>query len=749
MAKRFANFLDQALFYGLIFILLIPLLSLRTPIFGFLFRQELVFQMAVEIIFLVWLLRYALNKSVGTGVNLRSPVFLGVLAFVVAFGLSTFFAFNRYRAFFSNWDRLSGYFLLLHIFAFFLILVTFAKDKKIWRTLLTVSVVTSGLTGLYALGQRAGLIAVPGATFVDQRIIGTLGNAAFFAAYLLFNIFLALYLGFEEKSRRYLFLGAAGFDALALFLTGTRGAYLGVYSGLLIAALLLIFQPHKSIEIRINRRFKKIAGISVILLLLAPIIVFSLAKAFPQNLLLSRLSLSALNIGVRNRLLVWATSWDAFKERPVLGWGIDNFAYGFDKHFNPKILENVLTQESWFDRAHNIFFDTLVAGGIAGTLGYVLFLGILFFSALKFTGKDPAGAVLVGLLAAYVIQGMFLFDVFQTYLMLFFVAGFLNFINQKPAPVAEAREIKINRLVFLPALVLLLPVTGFSFYSYNLKSAWATGLAWKGATYFAKDQKAFESFWRQSFDMKNPYTPDRWLEFSNFILENSPAKKIVNISPNDLRSSLGLALDSFGDIKNHFNLGAQYYYQAGRIGNFLWSVGGQASPKDIEENLQTALKLSPRRTDIYYDFADFERLKGDTSKMLEYLKQALALDDKIPQTHFNLALAYGMTGRLNDAIGEADKAEALGYVGWKTRYNELVFLIDIYLKAGRHDEKLVELFKTAIGLNPTDPQLYGSLAVLEKELGHYDAAAFYARKVMELDASKKAEVEEFLRSINP
>ncbi|MFN7088857.1 MAG: tetratricopeptide repeat protein, partial [Candidatus Paceibacteria bacterium] len=243
--------------------------------------------------------------------------------------------------------------------------------------------------------------------------------------------------------------------------------------------------------------------------------------------------------------------------------------------------------------------------------------------------------------------------------------------------------------------------------------------------------------------------PDFWLELSTFILDASPDRRHINISLDDFRSSLALALRSFEKLRQEYLLDSRYFYHAGRLGNTLRSVGVPLSGAFIEEKLKTSLTLSPKRVDIYYELAELERSKGNYDAMLEYLNQALAINENVPQTHFNLGIAYASVGRLEDAIKEVDMAETLGYRGWQSNYNEVTFIIDIYIMAKRYDEKLIELYKIAINLNPKDPQLYGSLAFLLKELGRPDEAAVYAKKVMELDPSREWEVKEFLESLVP
>ena len=39
----------------------------------------------------------------------------------------------------------------------------------------------------------------------------------------------------------------------------------------------------------------------------------------------------------------------------------------FAEHYDPRMYK----QEPWFDRAHNVFFDWFVAGGVLGLVAYL------------------------------------------------------------------------------------------------------------------------------------------------------------------------------------------------------------------------------------------------------------------------------------------------------------------------------------------------------------------------------------------
>ena len=82
------------------------------------------------------------------------------------------------------------------------------------------------------------------------------------------------------------------------------------------------------------------------------------------------------------RLFLWVIAVKGWEERPILGWGQENFPYIFAKHYDPGMYgraawvdraHDALTKDgSRVDRAHDIFFfDWLTAGGVLGLFTYL------------------------------------------------------------------------------------------------------------------------------------------------------------------------------------------------------------------------------------------------------------------------------------------------------------------------------------------------------------------------------------------
>lgn len=152
------------------------------------------------------------------------------------------------------------------------------------------------------------------------------------------------------------------------------------------------------------------------------------------------ISIKELTTGART--LVWGMAYQGFKERPVLGWGQENFNYVFNKYYDPRMYG----QEQWFDRTHNVFLDWLIAGGIFGLIGYLSLFGTGVYYVLRkaphksrlaqivLRKKNPDNnpfnlvdkSILIGLLGGYFFQNLFVFDNVVSYMLFFAVLAYVS-----------------------------------------------------------------------------------------------------------------------------------------------------------------------------------------------------------------------------------------------------------------------------------------------------------------------------------
>jgi len=369
----------------------------------------------------------------------KSQMLYAMSGFVAILILATINSVNPTRSMWSNFERMEGLVTILYMMVLFVISSATLRKRE-WPWLMNSSIVISIIVGLQALGQDAG------------RIFGHLGNSSYLGIYALIHVFfgilgaLMVFRGNRErelmesgdahktyhklKTGNYVTMGlyvlVALFNAFILFKTGTRGAFVGLVVGLILSSIYFAWkEKNKTI------RFGAIGFLVAVLVSVVLLGTLKNTVFIKENNMLSRFS-SLITTDVKSvlknqgeaRTMIWRMAYEGVKERPLLGWGQDNFGYVFAKYYNPQMY----AQEQWFDRSHNVFMDWLVAGGILGLVGYLsLFATALYFLFSKkaqFTIIEKS--ILLGLLAAYFVHNMFVFDNLSSYVLFFLILAYIN-----------------------------------------------------------------------------------------------------------------------------------------------------------------------------------------------------------------------------------------------------------------------------------------------------------------------------------
>jgi tetratricopeptide (TPR) repeat protein len=215
-------------------------------------------------------------------------------------------------------------------------------------------------------------------------------------------------------------------NALTLLLTGERGAVIGLGSGVLAIGLIVALSRRYSSSLR----WASLVGI--LLLLVIPIAVYAArgTALVRWNTTLDRLSrLSPRDRSTRTRLITFGVSWRAFKARPLLGYGPELYTVASVRHFNPDILTY---EQGWWDRSHNTLTDRLAMEGAIGLLAYLSIFVAAGLMLVKVFRLEPHGDLTVpitaGMLSAYFVQNLFIFDSPSSYLLFFATLAFVDFL---------------------------------------------------------------------------------------------------------------------------------------------------------------------------------------------------------------------------------------------------------------------------------------------------------------------------------
>src|SRR3989344_4815903 len=175
---------------------LAPLLLSADYFFPAIFPKAVYFRLLIEIALVAYVPLAIMASRFGPRYHLAH-------AALAAFVLLTSLAGENFGySFWGNYERMDGVFSWLHYWAAIVVAASVLKEKREWLLLLSVSVAVAGAMAVYGFLQRAGVGSFGPWTIYETnlgRITGTIGNPAFLAVYLLFNVTFGLLVVIERS----------------------------------------------------------------------------------------------------------------------------------------------------------------------------------------------------------------------------------------------------------------------------------------------------------------------------------------------------------------------------------------------------------------------------------------------------------------------------------------------------------------------------------------------------------------------
>ena len=344
-------------------------------------------------------------------------------AFAIAL-LAAAAGINFERSLWSTYDRVHGLVDSAHWLALAVVVVSIVQGPRHWRALLVVNLAVSVVVALLAIG-RFHELTLPYLADVPERtwrVSASLGSSAFLGHYALINGFVALGLAArllavrpwfrgkgsprETRSRRRrnaaqpskspsathadamvspawpcaAFLVAAVLNFWAMALSGTLAAYAALVPA--VGALALAYAVLG--EGRIGRR------IGVGGLVVAGVVGAGLAFLFfvdnplkvraQDNPVVQRLAFASVEgWTTQTRLAAWRAGIEGIVERPVIGWGPENFIVPYGKYG-----KGAATTTNAHDRAHNEFIEEVTAKGLLGGAAYIAIWVLTFVVVARY-----------------------------------------------------------------------------------------------------------------------------------------------------------------------------------------------------------------------------------------------------------------------------------------------------------------------------------------------------------------------------
>jgi tetratricopeptide (TPR) repeat protein len=242
----------------------------------------------------------------------------------------------------------------------------------------------------------------PGQWFPDITYRLSTGNLMPPFLILTFHSGLPLLIKSQKKTTQVGLAIIMFFAMMVLYLTSSRGGWLGMFFGLLIWGLYFFFTARNFIKASLQKLFaNKLLFIATILIITVVMVVggFLLYK---QAVHPTHGSVFSARDGY------WGPAIDAFLEHPLFGQGQFTFASSF-------LRENSTPPMGFHQHAHSLYLNLLGEMGIAGLIAALLFM-IAYFSKFKlvFT-QSPNKLAMLGIFAFIVSCAVHnIFDAYHT-----------------------------------------------------------------------------------------------------------------------------------------------------------------------------------------------------------------------------------------------------------------------------------------------------------------------------------------------
>lgn len=357
---------------------------------------------------------------VGVGVG----VFLGVSYLASVLGVD--FGQSVFGTYFRN----QGMITLLHYAMFFVILSSLeVKDfEAVFNGLIGGAILVSSLVLVqFIIVRMAGEAGAETAPLQDMLFNGryhlTFGNPNFLGAYLAICMPIGVWRALKDKR---IWAGVI-LMIVGIILSGSRGA--------IIASIISIIQiptPMSNVQFSITKLQK------IFISLLFLIMVISSAMFLYAN---NRASL------YEDRGTIWGAGIRAFVQRPILGWGLENFEYAYKGVVKEPWLLNVKV-----DKAHNELIEVIVASGIVGLLAYFYLLWVVFKN-LNSLGR--------AVLASFVVLSLTNVLSVTSYVVFWVLAG-MAAVNEE-----KRKEFTVDKIILFLIVVICLYLLIF-----NIENAW-------------------------------------------------------------------------------------------------------------------------------------------------------------------------------------------------------------------------------------------------------------------------------------
>lgn len=586
----------------------------------------------------------------------KTPLDIPLLVFLASQLLSTLVSFDPRASLFGYYSRFHGG--LLSSISYSLLYWAFVSnmDKEKTKKAIYAFLAAAVSVSIYAVAQHFGIDKDVWIQDVQNRVFSTFGQPNWLAAWLA-ALLPITWLYFAKREKEYLYLGLSSLIFLTLLYTKSRSGILGFIVAYILFWTFLFIKERKEI-------LKKFIKVSVVL---GAII---LLVGTPWTSSLSDLSTNepqqdsvkqegpALEVGGTEsgeiRKIVWTGAYDIWKNYPILGTGVETFAYSY-YNFRPEEHNLVSEWNFLYNKAHNEYLNIAATTGTLGLLSYLTLIGITTYIFIK--KRNLFTYTLLSGFVSILVTNFFGFSVvpIATLFFLFPAFAIANDIKKKNE---EKIDVGGKKKAYLAA------VTVIAFYLVYLLTRY-----WYADYTYARGKRLNDA--------------------GNLVVARDLLQKAKNLSPKE-----ALYWDELADVSAET---AVFLYEDGQEEN-----ANELSKVAINES-EMAISLSPKNVNLRRSQASmFIKLSTiDQNHLLnarEALIQAITLAPTDAHLYYNLGLTEARIGNAEDAKRILEQAVEL-----KDNYRDARLALALILaEEGGRTEAREHLIYILENINPED-----------------------------------------------
>lgn len=759
------NKLKTILFYLTIAALFTPFFVDTHTYFPFIIGKATVFRVIVGLMLVVWtfwLVRSQTSKGSSTSLISLTPLTKAVIIFGIIIFISALLGVDFYYSLFSGNERMEGVFGIWHFILFFLIIATTFKYLEIEK-ILKIQVGIGILYSIIAILAYSGIGTIT-ARMTGNRLAGYSGNPSFFAVYLLFNAFLALYFYFQQyifdKRLFNWWLPVFLAQSFLIFATLTRGSMMGYLASIILIALAIVFlKSDFQKKLNLTSSLKKISIIFLISILVFSIFTFTAKNTdfVKNNKILNRFSsISLSDPTALSRLFSAGTAWKSFLQKPFFGWGTENYEAAYIRNFNPEVLK-YLPEDFYFDRAHNKPMEVLATNGIFGFLSYLSIFGIAFYLLNRLRKKKEwflPSLALAGCLIGYFIQNIFIFDFHESYLMFFLLLAFISSLyhyyqepvfNRHPEQSNEgyivnddskdyASKMGKGLLVITVVCLVIFSTTQWVIKPYLVSK----GIFNVGS--FIKKEESEKAYKELKKIINNPaflkediiIGMKKMYSIYSFKIDEEYKKKMIELLVIQDRQAVQ-------ETPWRFNLA-----MASADLEIIFAQWDKNWLIEAEKSTQEMLSRFPYFPITHLFASKFYLLNGKIEKAIEEAEKVIEVHPQLSTSYYILAFAY-------DGLGDAEKRDENLIKAAELNFpfkdkTQILNIINLCIK-DKNYEAIENLYLQAMQIDPQEISLYTGLAATYGKMHNKEGAIYYAQKAAELNPDFKQASEDFIKII--